>query len=486
MPVSGFLPRTSRKAKPLVLAIIDGLAPAVLERGLEEGRLPALGLLREAGTYARGTTTFPSVTPVCLTSIATGAHPDTHGIPHLVWYHREEERVVEYGSSFAAVRAAGTRRSIRDSIFAMTHEHLSPDALTVFEALEDEGFEDAAINFTCYRGRTRHTLKLPVPGRNRWYEPASGPRRFFFFNLYETDETGAGLAIRSRPEGSIDTYAASVGRWLVTRDGFDFLVFYLPDYDYASHVAGPEGAWTALERADACIGELMAAAGGPEEFLDRYAIVVCSDHGQTKVDRVARLADGFSGLQVFTGRRAEDPGGADVVVTASNRSGMVYALRGQSPRELAERLDGSPGVDLVLFEEDGHAIAKRGDAEARFAPANGGWRVEGDERLLGGGEYPNAYQRGWCALACPNAGDVIVSAAAGWEFEDLGRRHHGGGGSHGSLLAGDSTIPLLIAGFEEAPVLPAEPSITDLAPLVLAHFGVEAPASMRGRLATRV
>ena len=51
----------------------------MLERGLEQDRLPALGLLQEAGTYLQGTTTFPSVTPVCLTSIATGAHPDMHG-----------------------------------------------------------------------------------------------------------------------------------------------------------------------------------------------------------------------------------------------------------------------------------------------------------------------------------------------------------------------------------------------------------------------
>jgi predicted AlkP superfamily pyrophosphatase or phosphodiesterase len=475
------LPRTegATATKGLVLAIIDGLTPVALERGLEDGRLPALGLLHEAGTYARGTTTFPSVTPVCLTSIATGAHPDVHGIPHLVWFHRSEERVVEYGSSFAAVRAAGTRRSIRDSVFAMTHAHLSPEALTVFEALEDEGLGDAAINFTCYRGRTRHALKLRVPGRNRWHEGALGPRRFFFFNLYESDETGAGLAVRSRHEGSVDTYAATVGRWLVTRDGFDFLVFYLPDYDYASHLRGPEGAWEALERADACIGELMAAAGGPEDFLDRYAIVVCSDHGQTKVDRVSRLAEAFRDLALFTGKRAEHAGGADVVVTASNRSGMVYSLNGRLGRELAQLLDGFPGVDVVLFREDGEAVARREGEEVRFAPRNGGWRTAGDEGLFKG--YPNAFERAWCALACPNAGDVIVSAAAGWEFEDLGRRHHGGGGSHGSLLAGDSTVPILLAGFEDEPRLPKEPSVTDLAPFVLGHFGIDAPGSMRAR-----
>jgi predicted AlkP superfamily pyrophosphatase or phosphodiesterase len=471
----------------LILAIIDGLTPSMLEHGLEQARLPALGLLHEAGTYVQGTTTFPSVTPVCLTSIATGTHPDVHGVPHLVWYHRDERRVVEYGSSFAAVRAAGTRRSMRDSIFAMAHEHVARDALTMFEALEDEGLECGAINFTCYRGRTRHALKLPVPaGRNRWYEAAWGPRRFFFFNLYESDPTGAPLAIRSRPEGSIDAYAASIGRWLVTRDGFDFLVFYLPDYDYASHLAGPEGALAALERADASIGELMAAAGGPEEFLDRYAIVVCSDHGQTAVERIARLPEAFADLAVFTGRRGTDPTGADVVVTASNRSGMVYALDGRPARGLAERLDGAAGVDLVLFREEEEAVVRRDTEELRFAPDNGSWRLSGDEQLLDPATYPNGFERAWCALACPNAGEVVVSAAAGWEFEDLGHRHHVGGGSHGSLLAGDSTIPIVAAGFDEEVPLPEDPSVTDLAPLALSHFGVEAPASMRARVRSSV
>jgi predicted AlkP superfamily pyrophosphatase or phosphodiesterase len=470
----------------LVLAVIDGLTPAMLERALGEGRLPALSFLRESGSYVRGTTTFPSVTPVCLTSIATGAHPDTHHIPHLVWYHRGERRVVEYGSSFSAVRAAGARRSIRDSVFAMTHEHVSPKALTAFEALDDEGLETAAINFTCYRGRTRHPIKLPLrSGRNRWYEAAYGPRRFFFFNLFESDVTGAPLAIRSRPEGSVDAYAATIGRWLVTRDGFDFLVFYLPDYDYASHISGPDAAVQALERADAAVGELMAAAGGHEAFLDRYAIVVCSDHGQTRVDHVAALQDSFADLDVFTGRRGTGPDGCDAVVTASNRSGMVYALGAQLPRELAERLDGAAGVDLALFLEDGKAVARKDGREVRFAPDESGWAVTGDAGILVGDEYPNAFERVWCALACPNAGEVIVSAAEGWEFEDLGGRHHAGGGSHGSLLAGDSTVPMLAAGFDEPP-LPHDASVTDLAPLALAHFGVQPPPSMRARISAGV
>src|SRR5438552_11460253 len=127
----------------------------------EAADTPALRFLGEHGTYRRAASTFPSLTPVCLSSIATGAHPDVHHIPHLVWYHRGERRVVEYGSSFAAIRAAGARRSILDAIFNMNEQHLGPEAVTVYETLEDAGLTAAAVNVTCYRGRTRHRSLLP-------------------------------------------------------------------------------------------------------------------------------------------------------------------------------------------------------------------------------------------------------------------------------------------------------------------------------------
>ncbi|MBA2569435.1 MAG: alkaline phosphatase family protein, partial [Actinobacteria bacterium] len=60
----------------LVLIVIDGLTPAMLERAVERGTAPALAFLAEHGSYRRAVTTFPSLTPVCLSSLATGAHPD--------------------------------------------------------------------------------------------------------------------------------------------------------------------------------------------------------------------------------------------------------------------------------------------------------------------------------------------------------------------------------------------------------------------------
>ncbi len=452
--------------KKLILIVIDGLTPAVFEDAVENGHAPALAFLARHGEYTRAISTFPSLTPVCLASIATGAHPDAHHIPHLVWFNRGERRFVEYGSSFAAMRAVGSRRVIRDAVIHMNRDHLAPETPTVFETLESEGLTTAAVNFTCYRGPTRH--RSTVPGLMR---PAYGPKRFFYFNLFESDRTGAPLAVRARGIGSVDAYAATVGRWLVTRDGFDFLVYYLPDYDFASHHHGPHRAGDALARSDAAVGALLEAAGGGDEFLERYDVVLCSDHGQTPIKRGARLDASFSDFRLAPARGPA--GGAELAVAASNRVGMVYRLPGcrVDVRELAGRLERERSVDTVLFAEEGEAVVRRAGEELRFSPDGEDWHTRGDAGLL---PEPNALERVWAALGNPNGGDVLATASPGVAFADLGGRHHAGGGSHGSLAAGDSEVPMLTVGGGSPP-----PRIVDIAPLVCAHFGVAAGAPAR-------
>ena len=60
-------------------------------------------------------------------------------------------------------------------------------------------------------------------------------------------------------------------------------------------------------------------------------------------------------------------------------------------------------------------------------------RRDGDEDVALLDEVPDGRARAAAALRNPNAGEVLVSAAPGWEFLDLAGRHHLGGGSHGSL-----------------------------------------------------
>ena len=141
---------------------------------------------------------------------------------------------------------------------------------------------------------------------------------------------------------------------------------------------------------------------------------------------------------------------------------MVYG--DDRGRALRRRLDGEPSVDVALFLEDGEVVARRDGEELRFTRAG----CDEDAAML---DHPDGFARAWAALRNPNAGEVLVSAAPGWEFADLGGRHHAGGGSHGSLAASDSEVPMLTVGLGAPPALDHRRSSR----LVLEHFGVARP-----------
>src|SRR5262249_60343273 len=90
---------------------------------------------------------------------------------------------------------------------------------------------------------------------------------------------------------------------------FVVCVYSLPDLDFPSHAHGPDGVREQLRKTDASVQVLADAAGGIDALLERYLVLVCSDHGQTNVLRAERLQDHVP---------------APAIVTASNRPGMIY------------------------------------------------------------------------------------------------------------------------------------------------------------------
>jgi hypothetical protein len=135
------------------------------------------------------------------------------------------------------------------------------------------------------------------------------------------------------------------------------------------------------------------------------------------------------------------------------------------------------------------AVVERGEARLCFRPGGevrdrrgAGWHLEGDLAAveaaveggcLGSDAYPDPLARVWAALAAPNAGEFILSLAPGYEAVDWGGVTHAGGGSHGSLHAGDSLGPLLFVncGPEQASAR-KQWTLADIAPIVLDHFGL--------------
>jgi Type I phosphodiesterase / nucleotide pyrophosphatase len=476
----------------LVLVVVDAMKPAMLERAVAGGRAPTLELLIDRGQHVDDcVAAFPSITPVCAASIATGTGPDEHEIPAMNWYHRGEGRYVEYGTSFRASQAFGIKQSLTDTIYNMNLEHLSRDVLTVFERLDDAGVRTAGTTYLMYRGRHRHEVSADTAltriASTVFRHAVYGPKELFYADMFASRRTPCRSQLGL--PGVRDQHAGCVGEYLVENDLFDFLLLSLPDNDTYSHRNGPLAQVDSLAAADRQLERMMEPAGGPEAFLEDHAVIVCSDHSQSRVDEEIDLFGAFDGFDVLPAARGRGEE-SDIAVCPNSRAAQVYVLDRDRRRRLVPRVERTllalEGVDVVLRmtdHPDGEAAVRgRRDGKAtelRFAPgghladARGRqWSVEGDLDLLALQErdgrldsvtYPDALNRAWSALRARTSGEVLASARPGYEFLDW----------DGSLHANDSHGSLLWCGTGPASAEAREQwSLRDIAPMITDHFGV--------------
>ena len=514
--------------KKLVLTYVDSLRTDMLERAVAEERAPTFGALLERGVLIPDcVSSFPSVTPVACSELVTGVGADRHWISGMNWYHRLERRYVEYGSSLEATRAFGVFRALYDLVYNMNLAHLSPEIETLFEQLDDAGERTACTPFLIYRGRHRHQVSLEglmrravEATRLKFRHHTWGPAELFYGDLYASRE----VPCRSTSiPGIRDGYSACCSAELIKADGFDFLLFSLADNDNYSHRHGPEATVESIAKADACFAKLVEAAGGLDRFLDEHAVIVVADHAQTDVHRGLPLAE-LLGREWRVLQPSDDrPELAQLAVSPTGRAAHVYLLPGEGrraePAEVGALLTTIEGIDLVcrLEDEAGEplrredpgmpasggewAVVERGGEQLRFRPGSapggsaaggrevsdrrdGRWQLEGEPAALAasieGGrfdseDYPDSLARVWSALTAPHAGDFVLSLAEGFEIVDWGGVSHAGGGSHGSLLAGDSLGPLLFVGCGPGAAGAREQwTLRDVAPAVREHFGLPA------------
>ena len=488
-------------ARGLVLCVIDALAPGPLSEALAQGATPTLAQVIERGFHTNACVApFPSVTPVCAASIATGHSPAQHGVPAMCWFDRDRDSYVEYGSSLSAARRVGIARQLTDTVYNLNRSHLSPAIETIFERLDDAGARTACTTYLIFRGRHRHEprrddllTKLAAPLMRH---AVMGPRELFYADIFASRPFPCS-SLLGMP-GVRDRHAACVAEHLLAEELCDFLLLSLPDNDWHSHRGGPQAQVRSLAAADARLAAVMAAAGGIERFLERYALIVMGDHAQTEV---LRTIDLFKAFDSHRPRRPGRPGeGRErLAICPSQRAAMLYALPGPPAggtlRALAARALALEGVELACHLDAGdsgdepEAVivgARSGPLRIRpgerWVDARGaGWEIAGDQRALAlelsGGrvrspQHPDALGRIWAALECERAGDVLLSAAPGYEFLDIGGQAHPGGGSHGSLRAEDSLTALIACGLRRAPPEREQWAVSDVAELVCAHFGV--------------
>ena len=202
--------------------------------------------------------------------------------------------------------------------------------------------------------------------------------------------------------------------------------------------------------------------------------------------------------------------GAEVALSPAQRAAMIYVLDEDQREEILDRSIEAAcaleGVDLALWLSSEGGTGRRwcGPArgELRFAPGGeledergGRWSIEGELAALGmreeegrivSDEYPAAPAGSGRRLTAHAPGDVLLSAAPGYEFVDWGGADHVGGGSHGSLHRSDSLGALLWCGTgPDSRQASDQWTVTDVAPMVRRHFGVDGQWGVINQLAGR-
>ena len=498
--------------KPVLLLVLDGIRPDVLQAAIRDGDAPALGLLAERGEAVwDAVSVFPSITPAATAAIATGAPPAESGILGHAWYDREEGRLVVYGAKRETVISTGPLRVFHNNVFRMNRDDL--DAPTIFETLHDSyGVDGACVNFPVRRGPHEHPIQLrSVKGFKNFARRSElldtsvdGPKEYYMGDLFYSRDTGLhgreGVGGWRRSVGINDAYAAGVGAMLLEEKVAPFTVVYFFKGDSVAHHRGIAAQREYVATLDGYVADMFEAAGGSEKVLEEYAVLALSDHGHTPLlpdkRRYVRLGR-LLGDRASVGVRARFEPGKEIVAVPNGRSAFLYLAEGVDHAGVVADLLSRRGIDLAAWREDGWGVVRRLGQELRFRPkdeagdgsGNGArdaagrvWDLSGEPRTLNiemvagvirYNEYPDALERLWGCLLSPRCGDVVLSASPGHTFGEISGTFHAGS-DHGSLHASDSNVFVLAAGFPEGEGFATPRRITDVAPALLAHFGAGA------------
>ena len=462
---------------PVVVLVADGARPDAFE-GASLDALPALRRLRDEGALHRVASVFPSVTGPAYTPFLIGRFPGPIGIPGLRWYDRAREACgwPDYARSYVGHEM---RRFDED---------LDPGAPTIFELVPNS------------------LAALSVVTRG----------------LARARRIGA-LTARSALRATVTHFRGRAERWLdVDRESADVIVRRMreerPDFlfaaftgvDKASHARGHGDALVleAMHIVDDAVARLRddAERGG---WWDDTHLWIVSDHGHAPVHTHEDLAAVVSGTGLRTIAHPWSAGIAPdaAVMVSGNAMAHLYLDLSEVERAwwpalsarhggLADALLAREAVDLMLLPSSearcgvrsahrGTAVVEREGATYRYRRESGdplgiGADLEGsaDETFdaTRDGNYPDAIVQILSLAGSPRAGDVILSAAPGWDFrkryEPIPHRS-----SHGALHRDHMMVPLLLN--RAAAGIPRR--TTDLFASALDALGVAPPALMDGR-----
>ena len=458
--------------------MLDGARADVFRELLRAGHLPNVSRhLVEPGGATTATTVFPSVTGVAYAPYLTGVFPERSNLAGVKWLDRD---------LYARRRLSISRfRNYTGPGHFMMDRDLSKGVKTLFELLRPS----RNIFGTISRGtgvRRNAFLIRRVPWTLHYLM------------------TGDWAPIDARANALLLRAAER------RRERFTFHVTL--QVDEHSHSDGPfsprvrEG-YRAFDRV---VGQLVARLR-MKGMLHRTLIVLGSDHGHSEVDRHfdLELFVERRGLKTMyypkAFRRWFDCEAA--VMVGGNGMGHVY-LRGagwDAEQSSEERLGTVPGLLDDLLAEDAVDVlswkmtdgsvrvrSRRGAATIRLVPDHVHYAVDGSDPFGYGPlppsmtrrealtrtlntEYPDGLVQLAQIFGTHRAGDLIVSAARGWDLREhhLTHPHRSG---HGSLHREHMLVPFAMNHPFDATAV----RTVDAFPTILQLLGEPVPAGIDG------
>jgi arylsulfatase A-like enzyme len=467
----------------VIVFFVDGINREVFRKMLAAGELGNIDkyLIKRGVRVENAVTAAPSITYAITTTFLTGQVPAHHGILGNRYFDRDRLFFADYT----------TTATYRDT----DKDYRSP---TIYEILDDK--LSVSIQTAMRRGVFRKI--------DNW--ATSGLRWFFNF----IPEIDALVAERFYLIGDI---AKKAGKW-------PQLIFaYFPATDEMGHRYGPYSQQyrKGLRNVDEQIGRICAALKANHLLESTYLIFV-SDHGMAPCEKqnyisitdllkkefALNISKGGPGPKKRFEQRAAYYRKYDMVVAnGGNRRVMIYRKNGwdwmgraneQQIRPMADFLSRQEAVCLVAYPSKsgvivqnalGRAIVQRqgnvgqtlDEKRYRYHVVKGSDPLDyarslrvsglldgeyhtGREWLEGtlGTEYPDLPVQIAELFDSKRAGDLMVFAAAGWDFA---KENVGG---HGSVLAVDMHMPMVVAGpgIRQGATIPTARTV-DVAPTVV-------------------
>ncbi|WP_417898625.1 alkaline phosphatase family protein [Bacillus haimaensis] len=460
-------------SKKVVLIMMDSLMDTPLKRAIEEEKAPALEFLMEHGSYSdKLVSSYPTMSVVIDSSIITGAYPDQHRIPALIWYNEKNKQIVSYGNGLFEILKLGPSNVAVNSLNHFNNRDLGKEVSTIHEDLHKVKKQSASINTFIYRGNQAHTLHVPdaiskMTDLKEEYQ-TMGPKYLSIGSLAKLDPENKHTIKRL---GINDTFATEELIYLLKENILpDFTIVYFSENDHTAHKK--PASFKGVVKMDRHLQDVLNAFPSWEQALEDIVWVIISDSNQSYVKKKKKEAlidlrkpyADFNILELGEPVRQKD----DLVITANERMAYIYKISDKSTlKKLAQSLEGDPRIAWVAWKENQmvHVISEGHDGMLSFD--TGGslvdiyqqkWTVEGNADILdlkmengkiAYGEYPDALARLYGAMHSQDGEFIIADAKPGYEFVGESSPEHSGGGAHGSLHQVDSLSPIIVAGTDK-------------------------------------